>query len=63
MKGHRVYWLLLVFTLLLAFTTTSCARKSGCHAIEQTTKPTTKKNPKAQQHLFGKKMRRKVGGR
>jgi hypothetical protein len=39
---------------------TGCARKSGCAAIEQTTKPNTKKNPKASQHLFGKKMRKKM---
>ena len=61
MKGLRVYLFLLLFALCASFTLTSCARKSGCHAIEQTTKPTTKKNPKAKTHLFGKKMRRRSG--
>jgi len=60
MKSHRVYFFLILMALSATVVSTGCARKSGCAAIEQTTKPNTKKNPKASQHLFGKKMRKKM---
>lgn len=60
MKSHRVYYFLFLMALSVTTVSTGCARKSGCAAIEQTTKANTKKKPKADQHLFGKKMRKKM---
>lgn len=59
MKFPRVYLFLFLLLLATAVSTTGCARKSGCHAIEQTTKPPKKQKTKT--HLFGKKTRRRMG--
>jgi len=64
MKQPRVYYLVILMSLSLSFISTRCARKSGCAAIEQTTKTALKKNGKPRQkaasNLFGKKTRRKM---
>jgi hypothetical protein len=51
---------------LLVFNT-SCARKSGCAAVEKTVRPALKKNGKpkkaASSGLFDKKTRKRMGGK
>jgi len=64
MKQLRVYFLAILILASFSFVFTGCARKSGCAAIENTTKPNMKKNGKAKRkassHLFDKKTRRKM---
>jgi len=64
MKQLRVYFLAILILASFSFVFTGCARKSGCAAIENTTKPNLKKNGKpkgkASTHLFDKKTRRKM---
>jgi hypothetical protein len=64
MKQHRVYFLVILMSLSLSFISTGCARKSGCAAIEKSTKTALKKNGKprhkASSGLFDKKTRRKM---
>jgi hypothetical protein len=55
MKKSSVYPILLI---LLAFTllfTAACNRKSGCHALDQSTKPPKKAKRGDQADLFGRK--------
>lgn len=64
MKHFRVYFLPLILLLFCAFSTTGCARKSGCPATTYTPKPVLKKNgkpkKKATSQLFDKKTSRKM---
>jgi len=60
MKASRVYFLVVLLVFSFTLFNTGCARKSGCHDIDKTTKPNTKKKPKASTHLFNKKTRRKM---
>jgi len=63
MKQSRVYLLALLLCLTCTVSMQSCARKSGCAAIENTVKPNLKKSGKAKgksSQLFGKKMRKKM---
>ncbi|MEO0732216.1 MAG: hypothetical protein AAFZ52_05240 [Bacteroidota bacterium] len=66
MKQSRVYFFALLLLLASGLVFTGCARKSGCAAIENTTKPRIKKNGKAKgkasSNLFDKKTRKKMGG-
>jgi|GEM_PF-3181271 len=64
MKQLRVYYLVILISFSFALVSTGCARKSGCLAIEKTTKTALKKNgtprKKASSGLFNKKTRRKM---
>lgn len=60
MKNISVYGLLLIFLAFSTVTTSSCVRKSGCAAIDRTTKPKLNKRGKPKgkpsRDLFGNKM-------
>jgi hypothetical protein len=63
MKQSRVYLLAFLLALTCTVSMQSCARKSGCAAIESTVKPSLKKSGKPKgksSELFGKKMRKKM---
>ncbi len=64
MKQLRVYYLVILISCSFTLVSTGCARKSGCLAIEKTTKTALKKNgkprKKASSGLFDKKTRRKM---
>lgn len=64
MKQLRVYYLVILISFSFTFIFSGCARKSGCLAIEKTTKTALKKNGKPRQKassgLFDKKTRRKM---
>lgn len=64
MKQLRVYYLVILIAASFTFISTGCARKSGCLAIEKTTKTALKKNgkprKKASSGLFDKKTQRKM---
>jgi hypothetical protein len=55
MKKASVYPIFLIFLALTLFLSTSCARKSGCHALDQSTKPPKKAKRGGQADLFGRK--------
>jgi hypothetical protein len=55
MKKSSVYPVLLIFLALTLLFTTACNRKSGCHALDQSTKPAKKAKAGKQADLFGRK--------